>query len=215
LAAQTCALLGYSGGTLACDPVLCEFDTTGCEECGNTIIGDGEQCDGNNFGGLTCQGLGYAGGKMACDPQTCQVTGCSDHYQQDFETAPWPAELIGGGNAHWSRSPTAPHGDVYGAQSGAIGDSQTSDTSLTLTFDVPGSIAFWHRESTETCCDKLRFRIDDVEQGSWSAPTWVQETYPVAVGSHTFTWRYQKDGGYATTEDAVWIDDIQANNGYR
>jgi hypothetical protein len=39
--------------------------------CGNGIIDDGEQCDGDDLAGLDCTDLGYAGGELACDPVVC------------------------------------------------------------------------------------------------------------------------------------------------
>ena len=60
---QTCASLGYSGGTLTCNsPNNCNFNENACYECGDGNINPGEQCDGNNLGGQTCASQGFGGG---------------------------------------------------------------------------------------------------------------------------------------------------------
>ncbi len=35
--------------------------------CGNGIIENGEDCEGNNLNGKTCESLGYASGTLSCD----------------------------------------------------------------------------------------------------------------------------------------------------
>src|SRR5262245_5859459 len=46
---------------------------------GNGAIGDGEACDGNDFGSLTCQDFGFHEGTLACDPScdAIDTSGCS------------------------------------------------------------------------------------------------------------------------------------------
>jgi hypothetical protein len=81
LSSYTCASLGYTGGSLACD-ASCGFDISGCTDastgvCGDGIIDSGESCDGTNISS-TCVSLGYTGGSLACDA-SCNhdLTGCS------------------------------------------------------------------------------------------------------------------------------------------
>lgn len=87
---QSCASLGYTGGTLACNN--CSFDTSGCytcpgngceasedcsvcwQDCGacptpgclDGTVDPGEDCDLTNLNGQTCRSLGYPGGTLAC-----------------------------------------------------------------------------------------------------------------------------------------------------
>jgi hypothetical protein len=42
------------------------------EKCGNGILDDGEECDGDNLDGLNCETLGYTGGILACN-QICRL----------------------------------------------------------------------------------------------------------------------------------------------
>lgn len=46
--------------------------------CGNNIKEDGEQCDGQDLGGVTCTSLGFTGGNLACT-STCvfEVNQCT------------------------------------------------------------------------------------------------------------------------------------------
>jgi hypothetical protein len=68
LGGETCASLGFLGGTLACD-ASCALDTAGCfaSLCGNGAVNAPEQCDGANLAGATCASLGYTnGGTLGC-----------------------------------------------------------------------------------------------------------------------------------------------------
>ena len=67
---ETCDSQGHYPGTLACDPVTCQFDFAGCGGmCGDgTIQAAQEMCDGTNLGGATCVSEGYSarGGLLGC-----------------------------------------------------------------------------------------------------------------------------------------------------
>ena len=79
----TCASLGFGGGTLVCTDD-CEFDTSACEapvDCGNGVIDDIEECDGELLAGdspPTCLTLGYmGGGPLNCNANcTLDESGC-------------------------------------------------------------------------------------------------------------------------------------------
>jgi cysteine-rich repeat protein len=77
LGGQTCALLGFAGGTLACHPD-CTFDTSACAAaiCGNGAIEPGESCDGANLGGRTCADFGFPAGTLACASCGFDTGGC-------------------------------------------------------------------------------------------------------------------------------------------
>ena len=77
---ETCASLGYSGGSLGCSGT-CKFNTLSCTvspKCGNARIDTGEQCDSWRLGGKSCTSLGYTGGTLKCK-STCgyDVSGCT------------------------------------------------------------------------------------------------------------------------------------------
>lgn len=86
LAGQTCQLLGYDSGTLACTEA-CQLNPDGCVTaaiCGDGQLGPGEECDSTLFGGATCVSLGYDGGTLACnaacdfDTSGCTTDTCGD-----------------------------------------------------------------------------------------------------------------------------------------
>ncbi len=60
----------------------CSFLFFGCKKyctkplpfCGNNVINEGEQCDGQNLNGKTCADLGYDSGTLSC--KNCKYTGC-------------------------------------------------------------------------------------------------------------------------------------------
>ena len=55
----------------------------------------------------------------------------------------------------------------------------------------------------------LTFYIDGDEMDKWAGEIdWSQSTFNVTAGEHTFTWRYNKDQGVVSGEDAVWVDNI-------
>jgi murein tripeptide amidase MpaA len=122
----------------------------------------------------------------------------------DFTAYPWQQ----GGNANWVIDGDAPDG-AYSAQSGNIGDNQTS--SLALTQDCgEGDITFFRKVSSESTYDFLRFYIDGGLVASWSGELpWQEMSYPVTQGEHLFAWEFTKDGSVSTGSDCGWIDDVQ------
>jgi len=81
LGGLNCPQLGFDGGDLACD-ANCRLDTSGCYNdpdpaCGNGVREGSEQCDGDDFGGLTCRDFLYDGGTLACNPDcSLDVSAC-------------------------------------------------------------------------------------------------------------------------------------------
>jgi cysteine-rich repeat protein len=82
LGGESCASLGFGGGTLACDSD-CEHDTTDCREeqvCGDGYVGSEEQCDdGNDAGGDGCDANCLVEQGWACEgePSVC-IDGCGN-----------------------------------------------------------------------------------------------------------------------------------------
>jgi len=83
-AGENCITQGFpGGGSLLCADSCSAIDTEGCvldEVCGDSLVGESEECDGDNFLGDTCVSLGFAGGgALACDDACAFVTeGCLD-----------------------------------------------------------------------------------------------------------------------------------------
>ncbi|PKN46388.1 MAG: hypothetical protein CVU59_06230, partial [Deltaproteobacteria bacterium HGW-Deltaproteobacteria-17] len=79
---QTCELLGFYGGTLACDAGCETFDTADCSgfgRCGDGLLQEayGEECDGSDLNGLTCGDYGFYQGTLSCSADChVELSGC-------------------------------------------------------------------------------------------------------------------------------------------
>ncbi len=213
----TCQSMGYEAGTVTCG-TDCLYDVSDCSICGDGIQAGPEQCDGIDFDGQTCASIGFDEGNLACNLASCtfNVSGCSGgQYIQDFEAGVMPPEFTQGGNLPWVVDNNVPIAGGFSAHSGAITHNQTSSMSITANFAAAGNITFSHRESTEACCDFLRFFMDGAQVMQWSGNTMVvgNQNTPVAAGMHTFEWRYVKDGSVNTGSDRVWVDNINLTPG--
>ncbi len=127
-----------------------------------------------------------------------------DFETNNFENFDW----LFGGNADWIISTGAYEG-TYCAESGDIGDYQTSSLYLEVNVLSAGELSFYKKVSSEGNWDYLRFFVDNTEMGSWSGEIpWSQETYQITAGNHTFKWEYDKDSSYSSGSDCGWIDYI-------
>ncbi|MBU1410941.1 hypothetical protein KKC22_05430 [Myxococcota bacterium] len=84
LSGQTCELLGFYGGTLACDAGCETFDTSDCAtfgRCGDGMVQGayGEECDGTELNGATCGDFGFYQGSVTCGSD-CRyvISDCSE-----------------------------------------------------------------------------------------------------------------------------------------
>jgi hypothetical protein len=90
-----------------------------------------------------------------------------------------------------------------------IDNSTTTEITITANILVDDFISFWLKTSTEIGCDEFYFLIDDIEMCVYSGELdWQEITFPVAAGTHTFTWKYHKDFIFSSGEDRVFIDNI-------
>jgi hypothetical protein len=127
-----------------------------------------------------------------------------DFETNNFENFDWQF----GGNADWIISTGAYEG-TYCAESGDIGDNQTSSLYLEVNVLSAGELSFYKKVSSESSWDFLRFFVDNTEMGSWSGEvSWSQETYQIAAGNHTFKWEYTKDYSWSSGSDCGWVDYI-------
>jgi len=111
-----------------------------------------------------------------------------------------------GGDAEWfGQTSTAIH-DGDAAQSGDIGNSQT--TYIETNISGPGTLTYYWKVSSEISYDYLRFYIDEVEQsGSISGTVdWTLRNHAITSGSHTLKWAYTKDSGFSSGSDCGWVD---------
>jgi len=95
---KTCTTLGlgFEGGTLSCTYPLCQFDTTGCYDCGNGTCESAKGETGANCPGDCCPITSYSwqrqyiGCGVACGTKTCggmewceegTLSGCPNQYR--------------------------------------------------------------------------------------------------------------------------------------
>lgn len=75
-----CTDLGYSGGSLACDSISCQFDESGCSTpssvCGNSQIEAGEDCEGSDLNNQSCTSQGFDGGSLSCNSCSFDTSSC-------------------------------------------------------------------------------------------------------------------------------------------
>ena len=114
------------------------------------------------------------------------------------------------GSANWTIVNTGAYEGTYCAKSGNISDNQDSQLVLTVEVLTTGEFSFYKKVSSENSYDKLYFLIDGSSMGDWSGESdWSLQTYTVTPGTHTFKWRYAKDGSVSNGSDCAWIDYIQ------
>jgi hypothetical protein len=116
--------------------------------------------------------------------------------------------ITAGGAAAWFAQTETTHDGIDAARSGAISHGQASWMQTTLT--GPGTLTYWWKVSSQPNHDFLEFLLDDSVQGEGISGSveWQKETYSIAAGEHTVTWRYQKDDSGNTGMDAGWLDEV-------
>ena len=113
----------------------------------------------------------------------------------------------------WQISTNNPYEGSYCMRSGGSGVANvTSSMTLTVDYSAEGTISFFSRTSSEGSWDYGHFYIDGQEMGNWSGETsWEEHTYTIVAGSHTFQWRYTKDGSVNQGDDCFYVDNISFN----
>jgi hypothetical protein len=212
-----CEDLGFTEGEISCVMATCLFDTSLCTLCGDGMQAGNESCDGADFGGDTCASIGFDGGTLDCDAEECTliVGNCTGGmWTADFETGTFNPEFTFSGNADWVVDNSLILNGAFSAHSGDITDSQTSVLRLDVGYAADGTVAFNHRESTQSFSDYLEFRIDAQLVQSWSGlNSLAGASFPVDAGNHTLEWRFTKDFFSSSGNDAVYIDNVVLTGG--
>lgn len=135
---------------------------------------------------------------------TESVSAVEDFETNDFSQFPWNSY----GDKSWETTRSERHSGFFSARSGSIEDGESSTLEISLDC-VSGYITFYRKVSSELRWDYLMFKIDGVEQESWSGDEdWAEISFPVDEGIRTFEWTYSKDNSVSEGDDAAWIDDI-------
>jgi immune inhibitor A len=122
----------------------------------------------------------------------------------DNSAYPWSL----GGDANWFGQDFIAREGNGTAQSGTIGDTQSSWFQTTV--NGPFTLAFWQKVSSEKSYDYLRFSVDGTEKGKISGEVpWQQKSYSVTTtGPHTLKWSYTKDLYTSKGLDAGFVNHI-------
>jgi hypothetical protein len=113
------------------------------------------------------------------------------------------------GNADWFSETDITHDGIAAAQSGAIGNSMS--TELETTVVGPGTLTFWWMVSSEEFFDFLSFYMDTETTAVTNISgqvDWQQQTVPIGFGSHNLIWIYAKDPAVSVGLDSGWVDQV-------
>jgi hypothetical protein len=197
---------------------VCEPGTGACT---TTPRMDGTSCDVDGMDCVTSSCVtgvcrdAFVAECSACTTGVCSSTGTcgaepTRRVIEGFESGALPAGWTVGGSVGWMLTSGTRNSGTWSAQSGAVGNSQTSTLRTTVVAPVAAGLGFHTRTSTESGYDFLEVWVDGVRADRWSGETtWTERVVALAAGSHALEWRYVKDGSGASGLDTVWIDDVQ------
>lgn len=177
-------------------------------------------------GSNACFAVNFTAGMYNASTNACLAIGqqIEDWESNSFDSYAWennssiPWRIVSGSEAYEGN---------YCAKSGAIGNgtySSNATTELTIYIETlrNDTIKFYKKVSSEnpgsgwyssgtTYYDFLAFYIDGNMKGQWAGTSdeWSLQSYPVAAGTHTFKWSYEKDYSTTSGSDCAWIDNIK------
>jgi len=112
-----------------------------------------------------------------------------------------------GGDRAWRGQNDVTSDGIDAAESGLIGDLQSSWMETTIV--GPGQLSFDWRVSSEIDYDFLRLQVNGVTQASISGETdWASYTLDVPSGEQTIRWVYVKDDYVTEGTDRGWVDNV-------
>jgi len=124
----------------------------------------------------------------------------------DFSMFDWQVD----GSYPWSITTNNPYEGTYCMQSGGAGVANVT-SNMTVTVEIPadGIMSFFGKISCEQNWDFGYFFIDGQQMGSYTgASSWGEKKFDIAAGTHTFQWRYTKDGSVNSNDDRFYVDYI-------
>lgn len=136
-------------------------------------------------------------------------------YFNCFQTVPLGEALdnqtltyTSGGDAVWYGQATTYYYGGSAAQSGDIGDNQSSFFQTTI--NGPTTVKFWWKVSSELGWDYLQVFVDEIliEQISGEV-NWQEKVLTLGSGSHVVKWVYYKDSSISSGSDCGWVDYLQ------
>ncbi|MCB9603444.1 MAG: hypothetical protein H6721_21490 [Sandaracinus sp.] len=215
---ERCLGVDCSGMDGACVVGVCAPETGTCTTMPRA---DGTSCDTDAMDCATqaCM-AGVCTSTNAAECTTCATGVCSadgscgaeptTRFLEGFEGGTLPAGWTAGGSSGWVLTSGDRNSGTWSAQSGSIGNSQTSTLTTTIVAPVATGLGFHSRTSTESNYDWLEIWVDGTRIDRWSGTTgWTERVVALSAGSHTVEWRYAKDVSGTGGLDTVWIDDVR------
>ena len=135
---------------------------------------------------------------------------CGNNSTEDFETGNFTKYNWSNNENPWEISTEYTTSGTFSARSmTGLSDRSSSTLSLVWNSMVDDTISFNYKVSSERNYDIFSFSIDgnNLLEDSGNKD-WNTAAYPVAAGSHTFTFSYTKDRNTYRYNDCVWIDDV-------
>jgi hypothetical protein len=206
------------------DAFVSMFSTTGNSLIFSTFLGGSDQDTAraiaiDSSGNIYVAGFTESPDFPTENPYQDTLNGDMDAFVGKFSTAEF-GSLGGavdncnltwttGGNANWFEQTVTYYYDGDAAESGNIGDSESTYIQTTVT--GPGTLSFWWKVSSSSYYDRLYFYIDGDSQTYISGTTgsWTQETYDISSGTHTLKWSYEKNPSYSYGLDCGWLDKVE------
>ncbi len=112
------------------------------------------------------------------------------------------------GDLPWIPQTTVTHDGFDAAQVHGLPDSGQS--SLSTNIAGPAGVRFFWKVDSEPGFDFLVFLVDGVERERISGDKdWARHSLPIGPGTHTLTWRYEKDGTVSGGTDRAWVDEVE------
>ncbi len=124
----------------------------------------------------------------------------------DFSLFDWQVDAT----YPWTVTTTNPYEGQYCMVSGGAGVANVV-SNMAVTVDIPadGDMSFFGKISCESNWDYGYFYIDGVQKASFTgAGNWIEKTYAITEGTHTFQWSYTKDGSVNSNDDCFYVDYI-------
>ena len=110
----------------------------------------------------------------------------------------------------WTITTTNPYEGTYCMKSGGAGvASVTSNMSVTVDIPADGIMSFFGKISCESNWDYGYFYLDGVQRAQYTGTSnWAEKSFEITAGTHTFQWRYTKDGSVNSNDDCFYVDYI-------
>jgi RHS repeat-associated protein len=120
-----------------------------------------------------------------------------------------PLAYTTGGDAAWTVTQTAGHGDFDSAYSGELEADQSNW--LQTTVQGAGTFSFWWETSSSDTASEMYFYIDGTARSSLTGDqeTWQQQSYTITgSGAHTLKWTFSRSSD-PDTHGAGFVDSVQ------